>query len=88
MFFFFFFFFLNSLNPIFAKWHGRGKDYVGARRAEVGMYKGAAISTAQGTTTDPDKVLTQKEKMEKQTTPMNLLPLPFAIMDDMSPSLR
>ena len=43
-----------------------GKDYAGAHRAKASTYKGAAIPTPRATTTDPDKILTQKEK---QTTP-------------------
>ena len=85
---FFFFFFYSHLTPHSPTGMAGGKDYAGARRAKAGTYKAAAIPTPRATTTDPDKVLTQKEKKEKQTTPANLPPPPFATTDDMSPSLR
>ena len=65
-----------------------GKDYPGAHGAQAGTYKGAAMPTPLTTTIDPDKVLTQKEKNEKHTTPVNLPPPAFPTTDDMSPSQR
>ena len=63
---FFFFFFYSHLTPHSPTGMAGGKDYAGAHRAHASTYKGAAIPTPRATTTDPDKVLTQKEK---QTTP-------------------
>ena len=66
VYFFFFFFFYSHLTPHSPTGMAGGKDYAGAHRAKASTYKGAAIPTPRATTTDPDKVLTQKEK---QTTP-------------------
>ena len=63
---FFFFFFYIKLTPHSPNGMARSKDYAGAHRAKASKYKGAAIPTPRATTTDLDKVLTQKEK---QTTP-------------------
>ena len=62
---FFFFFFYIHLTPHSPNGMARSKDYAGAHRAKASAYKRAAIPTPQAITTDPDKVLTQKEK---QTT--------------------
>ena len=65
LFVFFFFFFYSHLTPHSPTGMAGGKDYAGAHRAKASAYKRAAIPTPQAITTDPDKVLTQKEK---QTT--------------------
>ena len=49
-----------------------GQDYAGARRAQAGTYKGAAIPTPRATTTAPGKGLNTKGETDN---PMNL-PLP------------